>query len=82
MPELPPCPHLPAALLVSPGPRVVLGHLGQLLLTVEGQELHPMAGSILQVGDGLAGVAIDDAGGGHAQAQHLLQLHLPWAKPE
>lgn len=55
------CPHLPAPLLVSPGLGVVLGHLGQFLLTVKGQELHPVAGSILEVGDGLAGVGEDDA---------------------
>ena len=52
---------LPATLLVSPGPGVVPGHLGQLLLTVEGHELHPAVGSILEAGDRLARVGVDDA---------------------
>lgn len=37
-----------------------------------------MAGSILAAGGGLAGPGVDDARGDHAQAQHLLQVHLAW----
>lgn len=37
-----------------------------------------MEGSKADVGDRLAGVGAEDAWGGHAQVQHLLQLALAW----
>ena len=75
----PSCLHTPAS---HTWPWVVLGHLSEFLLDVKDQELHPMASGALDVGDSLAGVGVDDARGGHAQAQHLLQLHLAWPRAQ